>query len=200
MKTLVSLLFCFLQLSVIAQSKIKSDYLVKANGDTLYGKVSFRDSDRFNPKDLKKIRLIDLEGKKKKYKKEDVVAFRSDDRVYEGFWLNQTSERIQLVNPIYNIDSDNGEWQFLRVIIKGQLSHYQLEWYEQGESRLHSMDLLKKNSDDFLIRATQGIFGLKKQVLKAYFSECSELAKKIENKEIKDVQGVVTFFDDNCLN
>lgn len=57
MKTLVSLLFCFLQLSVIAQSKIKSDYLVKANGDTLYGKVSFRDWDRFNPKDLKKLDL-----------------------------------------------------------------------------------------------------------------------------------------------
>lgn len=200
MKILIALLIGFWQFSSHGLSKIDPDYLITTKGDTLYGKVSFRDTDRFRSKELKKIALIDLLGKKKKFKNENVVAFSSDGLFYEGFWLNQTSEKMQFLNPRYDINSKQGERYFLRVVSKGQLSHYQLEWFEQGESRLHSMDLLKKESDDFLIRATQGIFGLKKRILKSYFSDCPTLAKRIENKDIKYVDEVVSFFEDNCIN
>jgi hypothetical protein len=173
---------------------------VVKSGDTLFGTLEYLDTRSVTSRFYKKFRLTNAEGKKEKIKQEEISSFRADGIIYELFWLSQSSERIQLVNPKYAIDSENGEKHFLRVVSKGPLSHYKLEWWEQGDARQYEMDLLKKENDYFLIRATQGIFGLKKQVLKSYFSDCPELAKKIEDKEIKDVYDVVSFFDDKCLN
>lgn len=46
-----------------------------------------------------------------------------------------------------------------------------------------------------MVRATQGIFGLKKKLLSNYFKECPELVEKINNKKMKSVEDVLTFYN-----
>tara|TARA_R110002049_G_scaffold109815_2_gene258783 strand:- start:855 stop:1460 length:606 start_codon:yes stop_codon:yes gene_type:complete len=196
--TLTTLLFLFTQTFLVAQISNTSDYLV-ISGDTLYGNIKHINENGANPKYYKKIRLTETNGNQKKHKKTDVSAFRVNGVNYEGFWLNQSSEKMVFINPRYDINPQNGERYFLREISKGKLSHYHLEWFEQGESRLMWMDLLKKEEDPFFIRATQGLFGLKKKVLINYFQNCPDLKEQIEQKQLNSVEQVVDFYNNYCL-
>ena len=192
------LLLVSIQALSVAQTNVNSDYLVVTNGDTLYGIVKYIDSKSVHPKYYKKIRLIDISGHKKKFKKKDVSAFRVNNTIYEGFWLNQSSEKFQLLNPKYDIDTRNREQYFLKLVNKGNLSHYELEWWEQGESTLLWMDLLKKDEDDFFIRATQGVFGLKRKVLLDYFFNCLKIQEKINQKDLNKVWKIVDYYNKQC--
>jgi hypothetical protein len=62
------------------------------------------------------------------------------------------------------------------------------------------MDMLLKEGDDYFIRATQGLFGLKKKVLSDYFQKCPELVEKIGQKEIIDPSALVDYFNANCAD
>ena len=185
--------------SLMGQTTSKG-YLVLTAGDTLYGDVDHRDEKGTGFKHYKKIRFTGPGGKKKRYKREDVSAFRVKDENYEGFWLSQSSQKVLLLNPRYDIDPGNGERHFLRVVSKGELSHYLLEWWEQGESLLMSMDLLKKEEDLFLMRVTQGLLGLKRKVLVRYLQDCPGLTEQVEQKQLNTVREVVDFYDENCLS
>ncbi len=176
------------------------DFLVLNSGDTLYGLVQHIDERGVSPKFHKKLRLQDVDGKKKKFHRKDVKSFSAERQVYESFWLKQSSDRISLDNPRYNITSHGGEQYFLKRISQGSLSHYQLEWWEQGESGLMSMDLLKKENDSFLIRATQGVFGLKKKALATFFADCTEVKAQIEQGKVKQVWEVVDLYKAQCAD
>ena len=196
--TITTLLLLSTQASLLAQPGNTSDYLALNSGDTLFGTVKHVDQRGMSPKFYKKIRLTDSRSKRKKYKRNDVSAFRVNNTSYEGFWLYQSSQLIVFLNPKYDIDSQNGERYFLRVISKGQLSHYLLEWWDQEGSSLSWMDLLKKEEDQYFLRATQGIFGLKRKALANYFFNCPDLKDQIEQKRIKEVWQVVDFYNRNC--
>ncbi len=197
--TITTLLLLSTQTSLVAQTSHTIDYLVLNVGDTLYGKVKHIDEGSVNPKYYKKIRFTDTHGKQKKYKRKDISAFRVNNTIYEGFWLNQSSQKIIFLNPKYDIDPQKGEQIFLKMISKGKLSHYELEWWEQGESTLWWMDLLKKEEDQFFIRATQGLLGLKRKVLINYFSNCPELKEQIEQRQLNKVWQVVHFYNSKCI-
>ncbi len=184
-----------------AQYNSKSDYIVLSIGDSLYGTVAYIKENAVNRDFYKKVRLTNANGKTKKYKPESISSFRINGNKYQSFWLYQppqTFPSVSLVNPRYNIDSKQGDHYFLRVISIGRLSHYQLEWFDQGDSQLWSMALLKKANDQYFIRADQGIIGLKKKLLQRYFTDCLELAKKIKNSELKKVWQVVEAYNHNC--
>lgn len=183
-----------------AQSSNTLDYLVLNFGDTLYGTVKHINDRGVTPEYYKKIRLTDAYNKKKKYKRKDVSAFRVNNITYEGFWLNQSSQKIVFLNPKYDIDPQNGEKYFLRVISKGKLSHYELEWWEQGESTLMWMDLLKKEKDPFFIRGTQGLLGLKRQLLVSYFANCPDLKEQIKKRQLNKIRQVVDFYNSHCIH
>lgn len=187
------------QTSLVAQTSNTLDYLVLNSGDTLYGTVKHIDQSGVNPKYYKKIRFTDTYGKQKKHKRKDISAFRVNNTDYEGFWLDQSSQKMVLLNPKYDIDPQNGEKYFLRVVGKGKLSHYELEWWDQGESALLWMDLLKKEEDQFFIRATQGLLGLKRKVLVNYFLNCPDLKEKIKQRQLNEVGQVVSFYNSNCI-
>jgi len=183
-----------------SQTHRSLDYVVLNATDTLYGKVQHINQRKTTPQYYKKIRFTDIQGKRKKYKRSDVTAFRVDNVNYEGFWLSQSSRGVVLVNPRYDIDSQNGEKHFLRVINKGKLSHYYLEWWNQGESSSSWMDLLRKEGDQFFIRATQGLFGLKRKVLAKYFVDCPNLKEQITQRQLRKVQQVVNFYNSHCAH
>ncbi|MFT4772325.1 MAG: hypothetical protein ACI9CP_001959 [Cryomorphaceae bacterium] len=192
--------FCLSAMAHLSAQTDTRDYLIPNVGDTLYGKVEHIDRRGASPEYYKKIRVTNAKGKRKKYKRVDLESFRVDNVRYEGFWLSQFSNKIVLFNPKYSIDRENGERYFLRVMSTGHLSHYLMEWYEQGDSMRMKMDLLKKQEDEFFIRATQGVLGLKKKALIKYFQECPELSKKIEQKELKQVVEVIDFYNSHCAD
>ncbi|MCK8521467.1 hypothetical protein M0D21_07805 [Aquimarina sp. D1M17] len=184
-----------------AQQNEQGDYIVLKTGETLYGSVSYINEKAVNRGFHKKIRLTNAKGKTKKYKRENITMFRVNGVNYQSFWLSQPRQSFppsSLVNPRYNIDFRNGKLYFLKVISTGKLSHYELEWFDQGDSQLWSMTLLKKANDNYFIRANQGILGLKKKVLRRYFADCYELQQSIQNSEIKKVWQVVEAYNNNC--
>ncbi|EAY26191.1 hypothetical protein [Microscilla marina] len=198
--TIVTTLLLLPFLTLKAQTSHLLDYIVLNSGDTLYGKVKHVNQRKVPPRYYKKIRFTNTKGKRKKYKRADVAAFNVNNTNYEGFWLSQSSRGMTLINPQYDIDPKNGERYFLRVISKGKLSHYYLEWWEQGEAGSSWMDLFRKEKDQFFIRATQGLFGLKRKTLAKYFANCPSLQEKIKKKQIRKVSQVVDYYNKNCVD
>lgn len=194
-----TILYLSTQPLLFSQFEAVSDYLVLNTGDTLLGEVEHVDERGASPEYFRKIRFTNTNGKRFKYRRENVSAFRISHVDYEGFWLSQSSEKIVLVNPRYDITSQEGEQYFLRLIKKGPLSHYHLEWYDQGDAGLNWMDLLRKKGDPFFIRATQGILGLKRKVLTYYFQDCPDIRQQIQLKQLNEVEQVVDFYNSSCV-
>lgn len=188
------------QNSLFAQEGKPLDYIVLYTKDTLYGTVAHIDEKGIHRVFYKKIRITLLNGKRKRYNRKKVLAFRINDSCYESFWLSQSSQKIMLVNPMYDIDSKNGEQYFLRLVTKGALSHYELEWLNQGSATLWSMSLLRKENDWSFIRADQGLLGLKRKILLNYFFDCPILQEEIKNRQLTKVSQVVDFYNTNCMD
>ena len=182
--------------SAVAQEFRHSDFIVLNMGDTLYGNVRYRDENGTGF--YNKIRLTNTEGKRKKFKRKNISAFRINNIDYESFWLIQSFQKIMFVNPRYDIDPVNGEQHFLRLVSKGKLSHYELEWIDADNSTLWSMALLKKGDESFFIRADQGVLGLKRKALRSYFVNCPNLIEVIDQKQVNEVSQVVDFYNRNC--
>ena len=196
---LIVFLFTFYHSISLAHTTKDSDYIVLISGDTLRGKVTHVDEKSFSPRYLKKIRYTDTNQKSRKINRKDILAFRVDGLIYESFWLSQSSKKFTLDNPIYTINQKSGKQHFLKLVKSGNLSHYQLEWWEQGESTPMSIDLLKKEHDQFLIRATQGVFGLKRKTLSRYFSECAKLSSGIEQRLFNTIQEIIEEYNTGCF-
>jgi hypothetical protein len=199
MSTSCILSIFFIYNSISAQENKLSDYIVTSVSDTLYGKVSHLNEKVFGPKFYKKIRFTDQMGKLKKIKRKNILAFKIDNEIFEGFWLKSSSQNGLFGNLTYIIDVKEGERHFLKVLQRDKLSHYRLLWYEQGESLEMSMDLFKKQNENFFIRADQGILGLKRKSLVKYFGDCIELLEQLENKKIKKAHEVVDFYNTRCI-
>jgi len=194
----VIFLCLFTPTSLPAQKSNSGDYLILHQGDTLYGKVEYINESSTIRDFHKKIQITDASGKRKKYKREAVAAFRVDNTDYESFWLKPTSQKIFSLNVRYDLEVKKGDLYFLKVRKRGNLSHYELEWFEQGESFLMSMDLLKKEEDDYLLRATQGLLGIKRKALRDYFAECPDLQMQIDQKQQNEIGSIVEFYNNNC--
>jgi len=197
-KLVILSIFLFIKIALYAQNNTTEDYIILRTGDTIVGTIKHIDESGISSKYYKKIRVINARDRQKKYKRKDVSKFKSNGYTYEAFWLNQSSDKIVLFNPRYYIDSQEGELHFLKIITEGALNHYELEWFEQGESGINWMDLLKKEDDQFLLRASQGLFGLKRKVLKNYFRDCPKLIEQINNKQLNNVAAVVDFYNNQC--
>lgn len=194
----LTLLFFCVNLDAQAQMQDPENYLVLYSGDTLHGDIDYVNNRGINPKYRKKIRLIPNKEKKQKFKRKDVAAFSINSIRYEGFWLSKSTGVFSLFSPNYVMDNTHGEQHFLRVVSSGKLTHYQLEWWEQGDSGISWMDLFLKEGDTQFIRATQGVLGLKRNVLADYFSDCPELAELIKQKKIHKVAQVADFYNAEC--
>ncbi|MGF1556858.1 hypothetical protein [Paucihalobacter sp.] len=200
-KTLV-LLFILIGLFIphlaLTQTDAAEDYLVLHDRDTIYGTVNYINRKGFNYSFYKKLRIIDAKGKTKKYSQKKVRSFKAENIAYEGFWLSHSSEKLILLNPKYNITPQKGNHHFLKVVEKGILSHYQLEWFEQGESLLMQADLLKRENDMYFMRATQGLFGIKRKTLTSYFNDCPKLQQQISQKQMQNLEEIVNYYNETC--
>jgi hypothetical protein len=185
-------------MSLYGQGSRGGGYLVLAEGDTLYGEVQYIDENSVHRDFYRKIRFTDVSGRRSKFKRSEVTAFRTGNADYESFWLDESPQTTFSFNLRYDIDRRSGDLYFLKVIRRGALSHYEFEWFEQGEALLMSMDLFKRENDLYLVRATQGLLGLKRKALRNYFSDCPELAAQIDQKQLKRADEVAAFYNKHC--
>lgn len=70
-----------------------------------------------------------------------------------------------------------------------------MEYDDQESGYFDAVDLFKRDNETDLVRATQGIFGLKRKLLSAYLYDCQELVSKINSRDIRDPAEAVNFYN-----
>jgi hypothetical protein len=161
--------------ALLAQEDYQDGYVVTVKNDTLFGCVSDRREGPFGGIHEK----IKLKGKglKKRFAPKRIRSYKKGDSLYRTMFLD-------------------GEYEFLRVVSEGPVSHYAFELQEQGEQLVLDIAYLRKENSSTLQRADQGIFGLKRKRLSQFFADCPPLVEKIQNKELKQVFEVVNFYNE----
>lgn len=183
-------LFCLLHFSMFGQKHYEEGFVVLNNQDTIYGLIKDRQPHPF-ARLYKKIKFKGENGGSK-YGPKQIMSYRKGKNTFESLWINETGH---FLNQNYTSIPNSGERQFLKVVEKGYLTYYQLE-FEDGESDfIHTIDLFKKRDDNALIRVSQGLFGLKRKSLIRFFNDCPSLVKMIERKEIKYPYEVAKFYN-----
>ena len=184
---IIGLLF---PITIYAQKDYESGYVVTNDNDTLVGFVKDRKQPPFG-KLYKKV-YFKNKHKKQKYSPNEIIAYKQENYEYESMWIDISSH---LINEKYTSISNQGEKIFLKVIEKGYLTYYQREFEYADNDYIDQISLFKREDENSLERVTQGIFGLRKESLGIYFSDCPELVDKITKEDIKTPIEIVRFYN-----
>ncbi len=173
---------------VNAQNDYKPGFVVTNNGDTLRGKVKDRiaypSAEKFD-----KIRFKSHGFISRKYSADQISAYRSGSIDYESHWLDLQRNRFR---EKYISRKGEGRQVFLLVNVRsGVLNYYSLEYINQESGMIESVPLFKRPNDDYFVRVTQGVLGLKRKLLVEYFSDCPELREMIKAGKISTPNEIV---------
>lgn len=197
----LGVILCVSSCKTTAISSSKTlDNMVLITGDTLYGKVDYFKEKYVFSEFYKKIRLIDTNERKKRFKRKKVLSYSVDGYDYESFKLDKETKLFsngRYLDSKYYMDP-NGVQHFLKVIRKGKLSLYELEWIDWDNNDLRSIDLIKKAEDRTFIPANSMLRRVAKKTVSRYLSDCPEIQKKIMGKDFKYVFQAVDFYNENC--
>lgn len=174
---------------IIAQNGFQEGYVVTKTNDTLYGVVRDRKLGAF-ARLYKKIKFKGKKGKSK-YAAKDLIAYKIGDITFEIMKISRTG---QFFNQQLQL-SDDGDYEFFKVIHKGNLSYYMLEFEDADSGHIDANAYFNKENEDILIRVNQGIFGLKRKKLARYFSDYTELSQRILNKQLNSALEIVHFYN-----
>ena len=174
---------------IIAQNGFQEGYVVTKTNDTLYGVVRDRKLGAF-VRLYKKIKFKGKKGKSK-YAATDLIAYKIGDITFEIMKISRTG---QFFNQQLQL-SDEGDYEFFKVIHKGNLSYYMLEFEDADSGHIDANAYFKKENENILIRVNQGIFGLKRKKLARYFSDYTELSQRILNKQLNSALEIVHFYN-----
>ncbi|MBN2891039.1 MAG: hypothetical protein JXL97_04155 [Bacteroidales bacterium] len=194
LKSYILLIFLFtFSLNTYSQKNYGSGYIITNQNDTIYGFLKDRKPPPFG-KLYSKIRFKEKSNSvfAKKYSPYQISGYKINNVEYESKWIKV--DRFFLKED-YKCIENCGEKAFLKVIVKGYLTYYQWEYIDGESGYIDAVDLLNKQNENIYIKATQGVFGLKKDKLAAYFMDCPELAKQILTKQIKDPISVANFYN-----
>ncbi len=183
------LFFLGLPTKSIAQQDSQKGYVVTVANDTLYGEVRDRKTGAFG-KLYKKIKFKGKKGKSR-YAPKEILSYKIGNTKFESLPLISTGH---FFDDEYEVNN-NGDFRFLKVVEKGYLSYYQLEFEDADSGYIDSIAYFMKKGDTRLVRVNQGIFGLKRKKLATFFSECPELAQDIQNKQVKNPLEIVRFYN-----
>lgn len=181
-------------MGLYGQTGFESGYIVNLKNDTLYGKVKDRRPEPFS-RIYQKVRF-----KKggayfaRKYKPSQIVGYQTGHRVYESVGI----ETVGFLLKTRYVLNSTSQKSFLRVIAKDSLSYYHWEYIDNESSVIDYVPLLHEKGRAEMVRVTQGILGLKKKALTEYFSDCPELVRKIEDKEIRTPEDVMASYGNLC--
>lgn len=175
---------------VVAQKGYEPGYIITNSNDTIKGFVKDRKPPPFG-KLYPKIHFKNSH-QKRKYSPNQILGYKQGDRAFESLALQSNG---YLINENYIINPDIDEKQFLKVDLRGYLTLYQMEITDPDSDYIDQIPLFKRSDENFLQRVTQGMFGLKKGKLMAYFEDCPVLFDKIENNELKTPLEIATFYN-----
>ncbi len=200
---MVKLFFLFLfggfllSLTALGQKNYVPGYVVLTSGDTLRGQVMDRRETFIGTELLTKIRFKpERGGIRRKYRAKKLLAYQVGNSVYERYYVR--SKGISLLDAYYEIVPSDGAQVFLRVVSRGKLTHYQWEWIDEDNDTIDAADYFRKGNEPLLVRATQGVFGLKRKNLVKYFWDCPSLQEKIQQKVFKYSFEVADYYNQYC--
>ncbi len=191
---LIHLALALISFSMFSQNKQDAGFIITKKGDTLYGwikDIKIENMDRPNSK----IRIQLEKGKKSKHKLKTISIIERGDEIFETFWLEKNGS---VFNEKYIVTNNKGDFQLLKCISTGDLSHYIKLYIDQESGVFESIDFLKLKNSNVIIRATQGVFGLKKKKVAEYLNNCEAIVTKIKSEEVKTIFDVVSYYNNYC--
>ena len=196
-KPLALLLFILgvLTASVHAQKKGYSrGFMITLQGDTLQGFIKDRSSGPFMEL-YAKIRFKSKKPRRKRrFGPDDIQGYGYHDQYFESVPLQEEASFFKFKYET----NDNSERVFLKVIEKNQyLTYYHWEYVHDDNSYLDYVPLFYLHEKNEMARVTQGILGLKRKRLAAYFEDCPELVRGIKKKELNTALEVFKFYSDH---
>lgn len=177
-----------------AQPGYVPGYIILENNDTLYGKI--KDRNTFSGNIFRKIRFKKKGERVKRYTAHDILGYYNGEHTFESVWYYEESE---FLTSYYYSKPRYGQKVFLIKTITGPLNLYAKEFTHDDNSYMDSFPFFKREGDDYFVRATQGIFGLKKKKLARYFSDCPSLVNKIQEGAIKRAYEVADYYNTQCV-
>lgn len=189
-------LLSFSSHSGYAQGGYLPGYIVTRINDTLPGSVKDRTSGAF-ARVHKKIRFKGKSLFVKKYSAAQIKGYQRGETFFESHWLQVESRLFKLE---YHSIAHRGRQQFLKLKERGFLSYYQLEQWDYETSGIDEIDLFKRNGENYFIRVTQGIAGLRRNALEGYFKDCPELVQKIGSRQLRTPLEIVRLYNTACSN
>ena len=175
-----------------AQRGYEPGYVITQNLDTLHGLVKDRKEEPF-AQIYKKIRFRGNGIFTKKYSPKKILGYKKGENEFESHWIEVSTSFLTVE---YLSRENLGKKHFLKVKQRGFLTYYQWEFLEYDSFVLQWVDLFKRRDEDYFVRVTQGVLGLKKKRLERYFEDCPELMEKIHNKELRRPAEIAGFYND----
>ena len=190
-KALIYTFFLFTFTTALAQKDYFDGYVILNNTDTIYGKIKDRKSGSFGFL-YEKIKFKPPQGRSKKYSPNDILEYKCGESLFVSMWFKVNDG---ILNPSAESDSNLGKKQFLKLVVKGYLSYYHVEYYNE-DSNLDYTPYFKRASETQMVFVRSGIFGLNKKQLVTYFKDCPELQNYILDKAFKSPYEVIAFYND----
>jgi hypothetical protein len=189
----ISLLLIFsINSELKAQKGYEPGYIVTKAFDTIPGSIKDRKESPF-AKLYPKIRFKNMNSRTRRYSPKQIRGYARGEDTFESQWILRYSS---LFKTEYLSRKEVGKRYFLKVRQKGFLTFYQWEFMDQESSTVDAVDLFKRQNEDYFIRVTQGLLGLKMDNLEKYFEDCPELIEKIKTKELRTPLEIARFYNE----
>ena len=186
-----------LALPLSAQKKgYETGYIITLEGDTLRGSVMDRSPEPFVGL-YSRIRFRPHGEKRRlKYRAEQLRGYAAGGRVYESARLREETAFFRFR---YFFDP-GAEAVFLKVVRRdGPLTWYEQEFVHDDNDFVDFIPLFHKKGTPELVRVTQGLFGLKKQRLSEYFSDCPGMEDALSEGRLQTPEDVYEYYLDSCV-
>ncbi|GAA5043559.1 hypothetical protein GCM10011506_46890 [Marivirga lumbricoides] len=195
LQSLLVLLFALSTIPSFAQEGFIEGYIITTQQDTLYGEVKDRTREPFG-KLYRKIRLKQ-NGKlfTKKYSPSDVISYRKGEDLFESIWLKEKSEFFKTV---YISEKGVGEQRFLKVVLKGDVSYYHVEWRDPDSGYYDYHGYLINRISDKSLYIRFDLFGISKKKVITYLNDCSAIINLLEEGDDPSIQDMVTIYNTEC--
>ena len=192
-RNVLTVLLFLMVLNSKAQTSYRPGYIILKTNDTVYGGI--KDRSHFSGEVFLKIKFKRKGRWVKRYTADDLLGYYNGEHRFESVWYH---EEGNFFNTTFHSSPAYTEKAFLIVYSKGPLSVYGKEFTDADSSYPNSFPLLKREGDAYFVRSTQGILGLKKKQLAAYFSDCPTLANMITERSIKKTYEVAEYYNNHC--
>jgi hypothetical protein len=191
MKVLLLVLTTLFYFFGFSQLNYQEGSVVLRSGEVLKGSIADR-KEGFRTTLLKKIK-VKQDGKlfSQSLKPKDIERYN----IGSDSFLSIPIQRNTSLFKTEIIEIGKGNYTLFKVIETGPLSLLIYEYVDPENGYVETIPYLKKANDSRLVRATQGVFGLKRKSLVSFLQDCPELVELIENKKITTPVEVVTFYN-----